>query len=174
MKRFYTSVINKQWIPVMTVSKQFDVRRCRNVTLTREQFPLKPCFGMTMHKCQGATLPSAVISLKDCFTSHTVYVAISQCTDIDSLHLLHFKEKDIKIDKTVVNEMQRLRNNPLKLQTKCPLLNSAVLTIMLLNTRILHYHFQDLLHSPTIQHADVIVLQETFLCPTDRNLDYQL
>lgn len=85
----------------MTVSKQFDVRRCRNVTLTREQFPLKPCFGMTMHKCQGATLPSAVISLKDCFTSPTVYVAISQCTDIDSLHLLHFKEKDIKIDKTV-------------------------------------------------------------------------
>lgn len=45
---------------------------------------------------------------------------------------------------------------------------------MLLNTRILHYHFQDLLHSPTIQHADVIVLQETFLCPTDRNLDYQV
>ena len=70
--------------------------------------------------------------------------------------------------------MQHLRNNPSKLQPKCPLLNSAVLTIMLLNTRNLHYHFQDLLHSPIIQHADVIVLQETFLCPTDRNLDYQL
>jgi hypothetical protein len=46
--------------------------------------------------------------------------------------------------------MQHLRNNPSKLQPKCPLLNSAVLTIMLLNTRNLHYHFQDLFCIDTV------------------------
>ena len=166
--------INTTWIPIMKISKQFDIRKCQNISVDREQFPLKPCFGMTIHKSQGATLPTVVISFKYCFDPHTVYVAVSRSTDIKGVHILDFKESQIKVDSDVVQEMHRLRQNPLSLLPLVPTPDESSFLIIFNNTRSLHKHIDSLRSNSIIRNAHIFVAQETFLRTGDQNSDYQI
>ena len=48
-------------------------------TLKRRQFPIRPCFAMTMNKAQGQTLDFVGVYLpQDVFTHGQLYVALSQ------------------------------------------------------------------------------------------------
>lgn len=174
MRHLYIRGINKSWIPITKITKQFDIRRCQNISVFREQFPLKPCFEMTIHKGQDATLPAVVISFKYCFFPHTVYVAMSRSTDIHGLSILDFKESQIKVDPEVVQEMHILRQNPLPLLPPLPSHDDSSFLLILNNSRRLHNYNESLKARHLIRKADLLVIQETFVMPPDQTSDYKI
>lgn len=63
------------------------------------QIPLVISYASTIHKCQGMTLNSAVVDLKNVFANHMIYVALSRVKNLDGLKLVNFNQKKIKINK---------------------------------------------------------------------------
>ena len=58
-------------------------------TLKRRQFPVRPCFAMTMNKAQGQTLDFVGIYLnEDVFSHGQLYVALSRVRNFSSLAIL--------------------------------------------------------------------------------------
>ena len=58
-------------------------------TLKRRQFPIRPCFAMTMNKAQGQTLDFVGIYLpEDVFSHGQLYVALSRVRNPSSLAIL--------------------------------------------------------------------------------------
>jgi ATP-dependent exoDNAse (exonuclease V) alpha subunit len=51
---------------------------------------------ISIHKCQGVSLDSGIVDLKNVFCNHQVYVAISRIRSLDGLKLLNFNEKKNK------------------------------------------------------------------------------
>ena len=49
-----------QYIGMINLSCQFDGKK-----LTRRQFPITPCYAMTIHKSQGATLEEVMIDMSE-------------------------------------------------------------------------------------------------------------
>lgn len=69
---------------------------------TATQLPLIVAYAFTVYKCQGLTLESAVIDLKNSFASHIAYVAMSRVKDLDKLTLLNFNPNTIKVNEETV------------------------------------------------------------------------
>jgi hypothetical protein len=54
--------------------------------LHHQQFPIWPCFAMTINKSQGQSLHTVSVNLQSSAFSHgQLYVALSHCTDINKL-----------------------------------------------------------------------------------------
>lgn len=51
------------------------------------QFPLKPAYAMTVHKSQGCTFPKVNLLSKSFFVPGQLYVALSRCRSLKTLHL---------------------------------------------------------------------------------------
>jgi len=61
--------------------------------LERTQFPVRPCFAMTVHKSQGQSLKMVGVDLRTkTFTHGQLYVALSRVTSLDGLTLLTCQE----------------------------------------------------------------------------------
>lgn len=58
-----------------------------NVTLNREQYPLKLAWSLTIHKSQGLTLNSMNLTMKDSFEDGQCYVGISRASDPSKLFI---------------------------------------------------------------------------------------
>lgn len=71
--QFFDDPEKKNWIPVSTVSFY-----CNFINATRTQFPVRLAYALTIHKCQGETLPRCVINIgsKECLG--LAYVAFSR------------------------------------------------------------------------------------------------
>lgn len=54
---------------------------------TRRQMPLKVCYAITTHRCQGMTLDRAVVDMSDAFGDGMVYCALSRVRDMGSLSI---------------------------------------------------------------------------------------
>ncbi len=54
----YNQSINRQWVPILEVTRQF---RRHQMQVLRRQFPLRPSAAKTIHHCQGDTLNKAVV-----------------------------------------------------------------------------------------------------------------
>ena len=64
-------------------------------TLTRKQFPVRPCFAMTVNKSQGQSLSQVgVYSVKDFFSHGQLYVAASRVGNPLQLRILRINEED--------------------------------------------------------------------------------
>jgi hypothetical protein len=55
--------------------------------VSRLQFPLRPCGGMTIHKSQGLTLHQGVVNVGKRFDDNMAYVALSRFTDPKRLRI---------------------------------------------------------------------------------------
>ncbi|XP_061190534.1 uncharacterized protein LOC133198460 [Saccostrea echinata] len=170
----FSTNINTTWTPIFEAKRTFVFNR---KTYERVQFPLQPSAGKTIHKAQGATLSSAVISLaqtKQRKIPHIHYVALSRVRSLDGLFILDFNEKSLSKDENVDKEMERLRENRLKLSYS-PLYSVCKdIKFLFNNARSLHKHFFDIKSEPSVLAADVIGIAESWLCELDSEKDFTL
>ena len=77
----------------------------------RMQFPLILAFAVTIHKCQGLSLDSAIIDLSDqVFAARMAYVALSRVRSLSGLHLVALDRKAFSISVPSLKEVNRLRD----------------------------------------------------------------
>uniref|UniRef100_A0A8C9XC72 ATP-dependent DNA helicase n=1 Tax=Sander lucioperca TaxID=283035 RepID=A0A8C9XC72_SANLU len=82
--------------------------------LVRRQFPVKLAFACTIHKVQGMTRTSAVVSLKHIFEPGMAYVAVSRVTSLSGLHILDMDESKIYANPQITGALRTMR------QLNCP------------------------------------------------------
>jgi len=68
----------------------------------RLQIPLKTAWAITVHKSQGMTLDSAIISTKTMFADGQCYVALSRIRGIDGLYLNDFDPEVVTANETAL------------------------------------------------------------------------
>ena len=172
----YKGTINKNWTPVLEVTRQFRIIKKSQVQVLRRQFPLRPAAAKTIHHCQGDSLDEAVVDFPASTREHMHYVGLSRVRNSAALHVLNLNENKIKVSEKVKDEMQRLR-------TEASLQPLAVLqtadspqtkTILFQNVRSLRLHIHDVRSDYNIHKADVNICVETKLCLLDRDDKYQL
>uniref|UniRef100_A0A1X7VXB4 OTU domain-containing protein n=1 Tax=Amphimedon queenslandica TaxID=400682 RepID=A0A1X7VXB4_AMPQE len=84
----------------------------KNLYIHRKQFPLILSYAITIHKCQGLSLDTAIIDLStDVFGDGMAYVALSRVRTLNGLHLLSFDPVSVKVSNPCINEINRLRTN---------------------------------------------------------------
>jgi len=89
----YNTGINKNWTPILEVTKQFQINKKSKVQILRRQFPLRPAAAKTIHHCQGDTLDEAVVNFPTSTREHMHYVGLSRVRNSSSLHVLSLNEK---------------------------------------------------------------------------------
>ena len=92
-------------IPVHT----FEYYREGELTATREQFPLRLAYGITIHKSQGMTLDKVVVDCNRIFECGQAYVALSRVKSLDGLCLKSFHPNKIVVNQEVVNFYEKQR-----------------------------------------------------------------
>ena len=76
----------------------------------RKQYPLILAYAITIHKCQGLSLNSAIIDLSNkVFSPGMAYVALSRVRSLNGLHLTNFDPSSIMVSETSLKEVNRLR-----------------------------------------------------------------
>jgi ATP-dependent exoDNAse (exonuclease V) alpha subunit len=71
------------------------------------EIPLRLAWAMTIHKCQGMTLSSAVVDLNPTFAAGQAYVGLSRLTSAKGLRLKNWKERNFFTDPGVVEFYQK-------------------------------------------------------------------
>ena len=83
----------------------------KNLYIHRKQFPLILSYAITIHKCQGLSLDTAIIDLlTDVFGDGMAYVALSRVRTLNGLHLLSFDPLSVKVSNPCINEINGLRS----------------------------------------------------------------
>ena len=83
----------------------------KNLYIHRKQFPLILSYAITIHKCQGLSLDTAIIDLStDVFGDGMAYVALSRVRTLNGLHLLSFDPLSVKVSNPCINEINRLKS----------------------------------------------------------------
>uniref|UniRef100_A0A1X7VHI7 OTU domain-containing protein n=1 Tax=Amphimedon queenslandica TaxID=400682 RepID=A0A1X7VHI7_AMPQE len=83
----------------------------KNLYIYRKQFPLILSYAITIHKCQGLSLDTAIINLlTNVFGDGMAYVALSRVRTLTGLHLLSFDPLSVKVSNPCINEINRLRS----------------------------------------------------------------
>ena len=138
---------------------------------TRKQFPLTLAWAVTIHKCQGLTLPQIVVDMtptKGTFAAGQAYVAFSRVCTHEKLHIIHYTCTQICISPNIELEMQRLRTNVLPEMPQCLFdVNPTALCLLHVNIGNLKTKLPDVVVDSTLKNADVISLNETHLSAND-------
>ena len=73
--------------------QHFLYRKNASFQATRSQFPLRLTRAVTIHKCQGFTLPEIIIDMtcaKGKFKPGEAYVAFSRVRTLEKLHIINY------------------------------------------------------------------------------------
>ena len=84
---------NQNAVPIYQTQATFPIHKKASCQATRSQFPLTLAWAVTIHKCQGLTLPEIVIDMtpaKGKFKPGEAYVAFSRVRTIDKLHIINY------------------------------------------------------------------------------------
>jgi ATP-dependent DNA helicase PIF1 len=93
---------------VETVKSRFFLMK--NFCIYRRQFPLILAYAVTIYKCQGLSLDTAILDLSEhVFCAGMAYVALSRVRTLDGLYLLKFSPKAIIVSTKCIEEVNRLR-----------------------------------------------------------------
>ena len=150
-------------VPISRQEASFNigVRKCINAI--RRQFPLWLSWASTIHKVQGLTTDSRVVSFEGKIFPGQAYVALSRVTSLNGLNILKFDPAQINADCAVVREMERLHKNPIDKSTEQENLDSFNLQVSHLNIRGIKSHKDDLKLEELVQQSNVLCFCETFL-----------
>ena len=163
-------------VPIKRLTATFEVKGSTTFRASRTQFPLSLSWAMTIHKCQGLTLPEVVVCMKGRFQPGQAYVAFSRVTSKSGLHILDYDISQIQVSTDAINEMKRLKNNhvPQHCMDLFPLVATGTESIGIDNNyvKLLHLNVPNVLqhshhmHLAThVQDATIISLNETMLSP---------
>ena len=87
---------NHNAVPIEKAQVTFPVNRTKqSLQETRKQFPLTLAWAVTIHKCQGLTLPQIVMDMtptKETFTAGQAYVAFSRVCTHEELHIINYTQ----------------------------------------------------------------------------------
>ncbi|KAL9977890.1 hypothetical protein ACROYT_G015348 [Oculina patagonica] len=166
----YNNSIDKNWTPLLEITRHFTINKRTVAQVMRRQFPLRAAAGKTIHRCQGDTLNEIVIEFPASRRDHMHYVGLSRVRNLSSLHILKLNEKKITVSEKVVTEMARLRKQAM-LEVCVPFLYSKpdnTFKILFHNVRSLPLHFKDVETDYSIKVVDVAIFVETvcILCYT--------
>ena len=145
----------------------FPIHKKASCQATRSQFPLTLAWAVTIHKCQGLTLPEIVIDMtpaKGRFKPGEAYVAFSRVRTIEKLHIINYTRNQICVSEHVEKEMKRLRKNIL-LQMPSNLFHNVPGGVKSLHINIGNFKTKiaDIKNDDIFQNADIIELNETHL-----------
>ena len=113
----YTSVyhsINQNDVPIHRTQATFPIQKKASFQATRSQFPLTLAWAVTIHKCQGLTLPEIFIDMtpaKGKFKPREAYIAFNRVRTLEKLHIINYTWSQIHVSEHVEKEMKRLRKN---------------------------------------------------------------
>ena len=104
---------------------------------------------------------------------HQHYVAFSRETSLQGLYLLNGLSGQIKVDKGVVKEMERLRRDAYITLSYQPVSTCKCdLTVVFQNVQSLRLHLRLIQNDASFTDADVICMAETRLQQSDHDADY--
>ena len=84
---------NQNAVPIYKTQATFPIHKKALCQATGSQFPLTLAWAVTIHKCQGLTLPEIVIDMtpsKSKFKPGEAYVAFSRVRTIEKLHVINY------------------------------------------------------------------------------------
>lgn len=79
--------INPTWTPIDHTSKTIQLKKSTRSLISRKQLPIVCAESMTIHKSQGGTYESVVVTLKKGMSLNQLYVAFSRVTKLSGLYL---------------------------------------------------------------------------------------
>lgn len=87
----------------------FEAYRDGEVVVSREQYPIRLAYGITIHKSQGMTLDKLIVDCNRIFECGQAYVALSRIRSIDGLYLKSFNPKKVTVSEQVVRFYESLK-----------------------------------------------------------------
>lgn len=84
----------------------FEAYRDGEVVVSREQYPLRLAYGITIHKSQGMTLDKLIVDCNRIFECGQVYVALSRIKSLEGLYLKSFNPKKVWANEEVLKFYQ--------------------------------------------------------------------
>ncbi|MFA6989406.1 MAG: PIF1 family DEAD/DEAH box helicase [Candidatus Gastranaerophilaceae bacterium] len=97
----------EELIPMHT----FEYYRDGELVASRDQYPLRLAYGITIHKSQGMTLDELVVDCNKIFECGQAYVALSRIKTIEGLYLRSFHPNKVVVNEEVVNFYDSLTYN---------------------------------------------------------------
>ena len=85
--------LHQNAVPIHLTQATFTIDKKTSFQATRTQFPLTLAWAVTIHKCQGLTLPEIVIDMtpaKGKFRPGEAYVAFSRVRTLETLHIIKY------------------------------------------------------------------------------------
>ena len=164
--------INKNAVPIVESEVSFPVKGATSFNVTRRQFPLTLAWAVTIHKCQGLTLPEIVVDMspnKGTYQPGQAYVAFSRVRELSKLHIVNYTRTQIKVSKNVGKEMERLRTNvlPQKPQHLFQQVTGHI-NVLHINIANIKIKMADIQDDDIFKYAHVISINETYLSQTDK------
>ena len=163
--------INSKAVPVCKTQAILPVHGKMSCQASRTQFPLVLAWAITIHKCQGLTLPEIVVDMtpaKGHYAVGQAYVAFSRVTQLDKLHIINYTRKQIRVSQHAEKEMERLCKNTLPPMPKCLFdLIQKQIYLLHLNIGNLKSRLKDIEIDTIMKSAHIISLNETHLVQKD-------
>lgn len=165
----------QNWTPIERIqrrmSKSFVIE---GVQVIRSQIPLVACNGMTIAKCQGATMTSVVVSVRGAGNARLsraeLYVACSRATSISGLFIDGQFQPPVAAaaDDPVSIAYGRLSCRPHKFSLQFfQDLPVSQTKLYYHNVEGLRSHFLDIFADPCVKFADIVTFVEPRTLSTD-------
>ena len=153
----YNLAKHNNWVPITATDTQIKIRErsINSPTIQRTQFPLILSWACTVHKVQGLSLQTAVISFnlhkQKASNAGQMYVALSRLTNMDGLFLTgNYSRETIRVNTHANEEYERINHDAPFIPLEKVSTSDNCLVFGLFNTRSLKKHAIDIASDQTM------------------------